>query len=80
MFEEGSKFRLPSRPDAWGDAPVPKCLCGSGNEPWPLYDARGIYVSLVCESCEEEVRSRYRPEIFDDSNYECDEQIEPDDE
>lgn len=45
---------------------------------WALYDARGIYVSRVCEDCEEEVKSQYRPEIFADSSYETDEPIDED--
>jgi len=53
-----------------------ECICGSGLPSEQLYDARGIYVSRVCEACEAEVRSRYRPEIFSDSGYECDEPIE----
>ena len=32
-----------------------------------LEDARGIFCSFICKKCEEEVRSRYRPEIFTDS-------------
>jgi hypothetical protein len=44
-----------------------------------LYDARGIYVAKVCDYCEKEVKSKYRPEIFDDGGYEADEPIEPED-
>lgn len=60
---------------AWLNA----CPCGSGHEAWPLHDARGIFVSYVCEICEKEKRSRYRSEIFDNPNYETDEPIEPED-
>lgn len=45
---------------------------------WPLYDARGIYVSRVCDACIDKVKSQYRPEIFDDSSYETDEPIDAD--
>jgi hypothetical protein len=54
------------------------CPCGSGKDSWWLQDARGIPCKRVCEDCEEKERARYRPEIFEDSNYECDEQIEED--
>ena len=54
------------------------CRCGSGESPYPLLDARGIYVAKVCSECEDGVKARFRPEIFEDSQYSCDEQIEPD--
>tara|TARA_R110002020_G_scaffold204442_2_gene408526 strand:- start:528 stop:656 length:129 start_codon:yes stop_codon:yes gene_type:complete len=40
-----------------------------------LYDARHIEVKMVCDDCREEVKRGYRPEIFIDPNYECDEEI-----
>ena len=46
---------------------------------WALYDARGLYVSRVCESCESEVKKGFRPEIFTDSDYSHDEPIDSDD-
>lgn len=49
------------------------------NDREALYDARGIFCCYVCEKCERVKRSRYRPEIFADSQYECDEAIEPED-
>jgi hypothetical protein len=55
------------------------CGCGSGKERWPLYDARGIFCAYVCDKCEDKVRAKYRPEIFDDPAYEADEPIEPED-
>jgi len=59
---------------------VPYNACSCGSElPWfPLYDARGIYCQSVCNSCEKTVMSKYRKEIFTDSNYECEEQIDAD--
>ena len=54
------------------------CHCGSGLTSTELYDARGIYVSRVCEECEEKVKAQFRPEIFTNSLYECDEPIEED--
>lgn len=55
---------------------TPGCSCGSGKEPYPLEDARGIFCQDVCEDCEEKVKSQYRPEIFTDSNYYADEPID----
>lgn len=54
------------------------CPCGSGKACEALHDARGIFVSYVCEDCEAEKRSKYRPEIFEDGNYELDEPIDED--
>lgn len=31
---------------------------------WPEYDAQGIYLCRVCEVCQEEKLSHYRPEIL----------------
>ncbi len=42
-----------------------------------LYDARGIEVAIVCDLCEDAVRSKYRPEVFTDGGYETDEPIDP---
>lgn len=56
-----------------------ECSCGSGEPKEPLYDARGIFVTYVCDKCRKEKMSQYRPEIFDDSDYEHDEPIEPED-
>lgn len=53
------------------------CHCGSGERPWLLSDARGIPVAKVCGECVDSVKSKYRPEIFEDGAYECDERIEP---
>ena len=55
-----------------------ECNCGSGLPRRALYDARGIFVAYVCDDCEARVKARYRPEIFDDSNYEADEPIDED--
>lgn len=55
-----------------------KCDCGSGEYSEEIYDARGIYVTRVCDSCKEEKLKSYRTDIFTDSNYWADEQVEPD--
>ena len=56
------------------------CNCGSGKETWWVYDGRGILLCSVCEDCEKEKLSHYRPEILDyyDENT-VDEPIEPED-
>jgi len=48
-----------------------ECFCGSGLERRPLYDARGIFCTNVCDKCEDEKRARFRPEIFEDRNYDA---------
>jgi len=53
------------------------CNCGSGLPTRALIDARGIFCCYVCDSCEEERRAKFRPEIFT-SLYETDEPIEED--
>ncbi len=57
---------------------ITDCPCGSGEYPEEVYDARGIYVAAVCDKCRAERLHGYRPEVFTNSQYECDEQIEPD--
>jgi len=57
---------------------VKECNCGSGEPREEVCDARGIFVTFVCDKCREEKLSGFRPEIFDNPNYECDEAIEED--
>lgn len=52
------------------------CTCGSGKEGRELYDARGIYCGITCDSCRKE--DKYRPEVMSDPGYEADESIEED--
>lgn len=54
------------------------CNCGSEKPRYELHDARGIFCCFYCDDCEKEKRSRYRQDVLDDPNYECDEQIEED--
>jgi hypothetical protein len=54
------------------------CPCGSNEEPWIESDARGLPIGYVCNNCVEQKKAKYRPEIFYDPNYECDERIEDD--
>ena len=55
------------------------CPCGSGKPSWWEHDAQGIPLARVCDACQEEKLSGYRPEIltgYDQSD--VDEPIEPD--
>lgn len=45
---------------------------------WAEYDARGIYLTTVCEHCRTAKLSKYRPEVLTDAWYDADEPIEPD--
>jgi hypothetical protein len=54
-----------------------ECNCGSGENSWWEYDARGIPLSRVCDKCIEEKLSGYRPEVLVDPGYWADEPIEP---
>ena len=56
-----------------------KCPCGSGESAESLLDARGIFCSYICTKCEATQQAKYRADIFVNSQYECDEQVEPDD-
>ena len=57
---------------------MPTCNCGSGEYREPIYDAKGIFVAYVCDKCRKQKLKGYRPEIFEDSDYEVDEQIDED--
>lgn len=45
------------------------CPCGSNENSFILYDARGIPVGRVCRQCIDKVKSKYRPEVFEDTQY-----------
>ena len=55
------------------------CNCGSGEIWFPVEDARGIFVTYACSKCEKEKLGGYRKDIFTDSQYEADEEVEPED-
>jgi hypothetical protein len=40
------------------------CNCGSCLPSWPEYDGQGIYLCRVCEQCQQEKLSHFRPEIL----------------
>ena len=52
------------------------CPCGSGLDSWWELDARGIPLCRVCPQCQESKITKYRPEVFTDSNYWADEPID----
>jgi hypothetical protein len=52
---------------------------GPEDDSWWEYDARGIPLAKVCEECVKVKLAGFRPEVLTDSNYEANEEIEPDD-
>jgi hypothetical protein len=57
--------------------PKPKeCSCGSGEQPWAEFDARGIFLTYVCEKCKKEKLSHFRPDVLTDPDYWHDEPID----
>lgn len=58
------------------DYTVSDCACGSGKSRYPLSDGRGIFLTYVCEDCETERLSEFRPDIMD--RYEASEEIDED--
>jgi hypothetical protein len=53
------------------------CSCGSGEERWPEYDARGIFLTYACDKCRREKLSGFRPDVLSDPHYWHDEPIDP---
>lgn len=51
------------------------CMCGSGQSRQSLFDARGIFCCYVCDICKVSKASRYRIEVLEDPDYDCDEEI-----
>jgi len=45
------------------------CNCGSGFDWYEIVDARGIFVTFACERCHDDKVKGYRPEVFQDPNY-----------
>lgn len=57
------------------------CLKGEWTDSpgWGVNDAQGLYLCKVCDCCEQEKLSRYRPEILTGyGQADVDEPIEPD--
>jgi len=42
----------------------PKCE-DDPNSRWPIYDGYGIYLTSVCEHCEEDSLRKFRPDIME---------------
>jgi len=49
----------------WIERPFRQCKCGSGHERYKLADAAGVFCAFVCEKCEESVKKKYDPRIFE---------------
>lgn len=54
------------------------CRCGSGLFPHAHHDARGIFLTYACSSCEAEKLAGYRPDVLTDANYWHDEALDDD--
>jgi len=52
------------------------CACGSGQPKHAVYDARGIFLTYVCDKCEKKKLAEFRPEVLTNPNYSHDEPIE----
>ena len=52
-----------------------RCSCGSDLEREAAYDARGIFLTYVCDDCRKQKLSRYRQDVLTDPNYEAFEPI-----
>ena len=46
-----------------------------GPDGYDEHDARGIYLTRVCDKCRDTKLRKYRPEVLTDSGYWCDEPI-----
>ena len=52
------------------------CNCGSGLERFAANDARGIFLSFVCDDCERDKLRGFRPDVLSDANYWTDEPVD----
>jgi hypothetical protein len=57
--------------------PFRACPCGSGLASSWVNDARGIPLCRTCDKCHNTKMAGYRPEVLNNSQYEADEAIEP---
>lgn len=55
---------------------IKPCSCGSGLLWEPYYDARGIFLTFVCDDCRPAKLAPYRKEVLTDKNYSHDEPID----
>jgi len=54
------------------------CHCGSDRPTADFFDARGLFLTRACPECKDEKLGQFRPEVLNNSNYDCDEAIEED--
>jgi hypothetical protein len=54
-----------------------QCRCGSEQTQRALHDGHGIFLTYVCDACEQKKLKGYRPDIM--TKYDTDEPIEADD-
>jgi hypothetical protein len=47
------------------------CFCSSNPTRRPVRDARGIFCTYVCDTCETEKLARFKLEIFTDPDYDA---------
>jgi hypothetical protein len=52
------------------------CRCGSGEDSYWHYDARGIELGKWCDKCAGGHLKGYRQDVLDNANYEADEDID----
>jgi len=57
---------------------IEECPCGSGYPALLERDARGIPLGFMCDKCEAEKKSHYRPDVLTDPGYWHDEPLDED--
>lgn len=55
------------------------CICGSGKPRRASFDARNIFLTHVCDKCEDQKLKQFRPDVLTNSNYWHDEPINAED-
>lgn len=55
------------------------CPCGSGKPREEARDARGIFLTFVCDACRKRKLAGFRADVLTDPSYPADEPIEGDD-
>ena len=53
--------------------------CDHDGGGWAEHDARGIYLTKVCDKCRKHKLAKYRPAVLTNPGYHADEPIEPED-
>jgi hypothetical protein len=52
------------------------CNCGSRLPRRAAHDARGIFLTYLCDRCETEKLARFRPDVLTDPDYWTDEPVD----